>query len=77
MTTVVTSSHHLPAGEACCRCRTTVDPVLANADRVPPSMPKSARGRQRRQKFIEDRRSAADYAGQRYPLQGRCPIKSP
>ena len=51
MTTVVTSSHCLPAGQACSRRRATVVPVPSNADRVPPSMPKSARRRQRREKL--------------------------
>jgi hypothetical protein len=78
MTTLTASSHRLPAGEACSRRRTTVAPMLPNADRVPPSMPKSPRRRQRRREIINrDRRSAADYAGQHYPHPDCCPIKSP
>jgi len=79
MTTLTASpQHHWPAGQTCSRRRTTVVPVLPNADRVPPNMPKSARRRQQRREIIDrDRRSAVKCAGQRYPRRGRRPIKSP
>jgi hypothetical protein len=79
MTTITASPpHHLPAGEACFRLRTTIAPVLPNADRMPPSMPKSPRRRQQRRKLLHpDSRSAVECAGQRCPRRGRCPIKSP
>jgi hypothetical protein len=58
MTTVIASpQHHLSAGEACFRRRTTVALVLPNADRMPPSMPKSPRRRQQRRKLLDPDRS--------------------
>ena len=79
MTTVTASpQHHRPAGQACFWRRTTVAPVLPNADYIPPSMPKSPRRRQQRLKTLNrDRRSAVKCAGQRGLRGGRCPIKSP
>ena len=79
MTTVTASpQHHLPAGEACFRRRTTVAPVLPNADRTPPNMSKSPqRWRQRPETLNRDRRSDGECADQRYPHRGRCPVKSP
>jgi hypothetical protein len=73
MTTVTASpQHHLPAGKACFRRRIAVVPVLSNAYCTPPSMPKSSRRLQpRRQNSDRDRRSATEYAGQRYPRRGR------
>jgi hypothetical protein len=73
MTTLTASpQHHLPAGEACFRRRTTVAPVLPNADRMPPSIPKSPRRRQKRRILLDpDRRSAVECAGQRCPRRAR------
>jgi hypothetical protein len=78
MTPITASSHHAPAGEPHFRRRINVVPPPPKARATPSIMPKTPRQRStRRQNLDPDRRSAANYDGQRSPYASRRPGKSP